>query len=285
MVTHKTVIAKLYKNGSDFMSKLIDLTGQRFGRLTVIKRAENNKYGAVKWVCRCDCGKIIKCFSTNLRNGHSKSCGCFQYQDLTGERFGRLTVISLAGKKKGFYYWNCKCDCGNEAVIKASYLTIGDTKSCGCLYDERNTNIKHGYSGTRLYRILGAMKTRCYNTKFKEYSAYGGRGITVCKEWLDKENGIANFCKWAIKNGYRDGLEIDRINNDGNYEPSNCRWVSAKQNSRNRRDNVFLTINDETKCVSEWCETVTISPYTIYEWVRKYGKEYAEKRISEKMSL
>lgn len=264
------------------MSRLIDLTGQRFGKLTVIRRAENNKYGGVKWECQCDCGKIITCFSTNLRGGKAKSCGCSLYQDLTGKRFGRLTATSLAEKRSRFYYWNCKCDCGNEVVIKASYLTSGDTKSCGCLYRERNINKKHGHRWTRLYSILCGMKNRCYNENTKAYKDYGGRGITICNEWL---HDFQTFYDWAMANGYKDGLEINRINNDGNYEPNNCEWVTSKQNCRNRRNTVYLTVNGETKCVSEWCEIVPIKSGTVRWWVKEYGKEYAEKRISEKLNF
>lgn len=234
------------------------------------------------WKCQCDCGKTTICFSANLRSGKAKSCGCAMYQDLSGRKFGRLTVVSLAEKRKGFYYWNCKCECGNEVVIKAGYLTNGDTKSCGCLYKERSSSKKHGYRRTRLYGIWCAIKTRCCNNKFKEYHNYGGRGIAICEEWKDN---FQVFYDWAMANGYAENLTIDRFDNDGNYEPSNCRWITTKQNSRNRSNNVFLTVNGETKCVAEWCEVIPIKSSTAYWWIKKYGKEYAEKRIFEKLNL
>jgi hypothetical protein len=142
-----------------------------------------------------------------------------------------------------------------------------------------NGNPKHGLfrGNEELFNVWHTMKSRCENQKRGNYGRYGGRGIEVCDEWHIAEN----FVKWAIKNGYRRGLQLDRINNDGNYNPDNCRWVTPKQNSRNTRRNQFLTIHGETKCVSEWCETIPTSQYTIYWWIREKGKEYAEQRLSE----
>ena len=141
-------------------------------------------------------------------------------------------------------------------------------------------NYKHGYSVThsKLFGVWETMRARCNNQNRMKYKDYGGRGIVVCEEW---EKSAEKFCKWALENGYEDGLQLDRIDNNGNYEPCNCRFVTPKENSRNRRNTVFLTVNGITKCVSEWCETVEISPYTVYWWVRTKGKEYAEKRLSE----
>lgn len=131
----------------------------------------------------------------------------------------------------------------------------------------------------KLYNIWITMLHRCEDVKREKYKDYGGRGISVCEEWHD-----ANvFMDWAFANGYESGLQIDRIDVNGNYEPSNCRWVTPKENSRNRRNTVFLTIDDETKCVAEWCETVSVSQYTVYWWIRTKGKEYAEQRIREKI--
>ena len=129
----------------------------------------------------------------------------------------------------------------------------------------------------RLYGIWKTMIHRCEDKKREKYPAYGGRGIKVCDEWHD----VTNFVFWAMFNGYKDGLQIDRIDNNGNYCPENCRWVTAKQNTRNRRNTVYLTINSETKSVAEWCETIKVSAFTVYWWVREKGKEYAERRLSE----
>ena len=144
---------------------------------------------------------------------------------------------------------------------------------------QMNSHRTHGYSCDypKLYGIWCSMKSRCENKNREKYKDYGARGINVCDEWQDAEK----FCKWSLENGYKEGLQIDRIDVNGNYEPSNCRWVNPKVNSRNRRNTVFLTINGETKCVAEWCESIKISQYTIYWWIRKKGKEYAEQRIKE----
>lgn len=139
----------------------------------------------------------------------------------------------------------------------------------------------HGFSADypKLYIVWETMKNRCENPNRKKYKDYGGRGIKVCEEWHDAEI----FCKWALANGYAEGLQLDRIDNDGNYCPENCRWVTPKENNRNRRNTKYLTIGGITKCVAEWCETIDISEFTIYWWIRKKGREYAEQRIEEKI--
>ena len=134
------------------------------------------------------------------------------------------------------------------------------------------TKLRH-----RLYNTWKTMIHRCENKKRIKYPMYGGRGISVCEEWHD----FNTFVFWALLNGYQEGLQIDRIDNNGNYCPNNCRWVTPKQNSRNRRNTVYLTVNGKTKSVAEWCETIKVSAFTVYWWVRDKGREYAEKRLSE----
>lgn len=137
----------------------------------------------------------------------------------------------------------------------------------------------HGYSADypKLYNVWCTMLTRCYNPKREKYKDYGSRGVCVCPEWQRAEN----FCKWALENGYKDGLQIDRIDVNGNYEPSNCRWVTPKQNSRNKRNTKFLTVGGVKKCVAEWSETLSVNQYTIYWWIREKGVKYAEQRLSQ----
>ena len=151
-------------------------------------------------------------------------------KDLTGLKFGKLTVISFSHMKGKHSYWDCICECGNAHTVRSDCLKCGFVKSCGCM----NTTDRmkpDSIKKHRLYSIYWGMRQRCYNNKQKHYDRYGGRGITVCDEWL---NDFKAFYDWAMTNGYRDDLTIDRINNDGNYEPSNCRWVTMKEQNSNK---------------------------------------------------
>lgn len=145
-----------------------------------------------------------------------------------------------------------------------------------------NGNPKHGLyrENKGLFNVWQSMKNRCYNPKRKNYDRYGGRGIRVCQEWHAAEN----FILWALNSGYETGLQLDRIDNNKDYSPDNCRWVTAKQNSQNTRRNITLTIRGLTNCVSEWSRIYNISSFTIYYWVKNKGKAYAEKRLAERTS-
>ena len=135
----------------------------------------------------------------------------------------------------------------------------------------------HGKKGTKIYNTWRGMRDRTRRKSHKQYKDYGGRGIKVCEEW----QSASNFVLWALRNGYEKGLQIDRINNDGDYCPENCRFVTPKENSRNRRNTKKLTIAGETKTVAEWCEQYGLSQYTVYDWIRRKGAGYAEQRISD----
>jgi len=159
-------------------------------------------------------------------------------QDLTGMRFGRLVVqsfdrIEKCGKKSCHYYWYCKCDCGNVISTRVDKFKSGKVISCGCYQKERAREVgtKHGKYHTRLYVIWSNMKQRCYNPKNNNFIYYGKKGIKLCKEW---EHDFQAFYDWAMENGYTDNLTIDRIDTNGNYEPSNCRWVTMKIQVSNR---------------------------------------------------
>lgn len=253
-----------------------DLTGKKFGRLTVVCRAEN-KNGRTMWHCLCDCGNEKDIIATNLTRGFTKSCGCIHNEglskrnlkDLTGKKFGRLLVIERAENRGKQTYWKCKCDCGKVKEVNGAKLKNGHTKSCGCLPRkamvksdvQRNCHLKtHGMSETRIYRIYHKMKLRCYSKVNSAYPSYGGRGITICDEWL---NDFMSFYNWSMSNGYADDLSIDRIDNDKGYSPDNCRWATKKQQANNTRSTIFLTYKGETKPVSEWSEITGIPQDTL----------------------
>jgi len=171
--------------------------------------------------------------------------------DLTGKKFGNFTVVSLSSNRNRRVHWRCLCACGKGKDVSGSALRSGNTKSCGCLKAEliSKAHTKHGMAGTRLYIIWKHMTQRCENQNVERYKSYGGRGIAVCKEW--RENPV-NFINWAMENGYNDTLSIDRIDVNGDYEPKNCRWIPVKKQAQNRRGNVNITINNESRCLSEW---------------------------------
>lgn len=185
-----------------------------------------------------------------------------RFVDLRGQRFGRL-VIECRGKTLSrnnggtILYWLCKCDCGNETEVVGNDLKSGRTFSCGCYQRERSKeyHTTHGMCHTRIHDIWLGMKDRCGNVNSAAYHHYGGRGITVCKEWQKFEP----FYEWAMANGYRDDLTIDRIDVNGNYEPSNCRWATWEEQANNTRKNHRLTFNGETHTISEWALILNIS--------------------------
>lgn len=185
---------------------------------------------------------------------------------MIGKRFGRLIVIA-EGQKYGTSRkarWICQCDCGNIThPIDGSQLRKGLIQSCGCYKRDLTIqrNQRHGLCYTRIHRIWSLMKNRCYNHNSPEYQRYGGRGITICDEW---RNSLKSFCDWAMANGYSDNLTIDRINNDGDYSPENCRWTTNKVQSNNRGNHVLLEINGETKNVAQWSEESGVKYGTIY---------------------
>lgn len=191
------------------------------------------------------------------------------YKDLTGQKFGRLIVLKQVGRdKNNQVIWLCQCECGNTIKTISNRLKMGKTKSCGCLAKEIKsiTHKTHGLSHTRLNRIYRKMKGRCLCKTNPAYPRYGGRGIKICVEWLDN---FMNFYNWAINNGYADNLSIDRINVNGNYEPSNCRWATDKIQTRNLRTNHLVTYKGETRCIAEWAEILKIKYSTILQRINK----------------
>lgn len=244
----------LNKNASQNNIKYLGLNHNRITTLVSYKRSNDHKNRFLYYICLC--GKVQIGQSRDIISEITKSCGCANREntsiqrkkDFTGQRFGRLTVLREAGKDNfGQILWECECSCKdkNRIIVPGYRLFWGHTKSCGCLQKEssksrdKSSITKHGLTGCRLYKTWDGMKARCFRTTDKNYKDYGGRGITICNEWLDKDNGFVNFYNWAIANGYEDYLFIDRIDNNGNYEPSNCRWVTMKQQARNKRNTIY----------------------------------------------
>jgi hypothetical protein len=200
-----------------------------------------------------------------------------KFIDITGQRFGRLTVlyredfIKKDGKKETAYI--CKCDCGKTKKILAYNLKNGHTVSCGCqsLENRIKARTSHHLTGTRIYRIWRGMKTRCENKNDYHYELYGKRGISLCNEWQTFEP----FYQWAINNGYKETLTLDRIDVNGNYEPSNCRWATQKEQSNNTRRNRRIVHNGISHTLSEWAEIANINPVTLANRI-KTGWDFAK---------
>lgn len=183
--------------------------------------------------------------------------------DLTGQRFGILTAIEpTEGRDFASIIWKCKCDCGNYKLASVAQLRSGNYKSCGCLH------VKHGLYKHPLFTVWYDIKRRCYDESRYCYKNYGGRGITMCDEWRDD---FKSFYDWAMTHGYNEGLTIDRINNDGNYEPGNCRWATMKSQCNNRRSNKYLTYNNRTQTIAEWADEYGLNQHTLYSRINSYG--------------
>lgn len=267
------------------MSNFIDLTGQRFGKVVALEHLTvlqgNSKTSC--WKVACDCGKIFVRSSADLRKGKVMSCGCDKSNerpnrriDISGQKFGRLTALRFVRMQGHNSVWLFRCDCGREVEIVASNVRNGHhTQSCGCLQRETIKAIatKHGGEKTRLYKIFRDMVNRCYDKKDKGYHNYGGRGIVICDVW---KNDYGKFMKWAYANGYdenapRGKYTIDRIDVNGNYEPSNCRWVDMKTQCNNTRFNLRYIVYGEDLTLKQIAEKYNVNYHTLYGRVRLLG--------------
>lgn len=262
--------------------------GQKFGALTVLEpvrhissRGDTSWY----WKVRCDCGqeKIVVPYST-IKSQYP-SCGCqrgktkrkYGGEEWIGRKFGKLTVdgivVTRDPKGRSMIRWNTTCDCGNKILAVPSKLALGVQTGCVCVNREetRKRATKHGESHTRLFTIWVNMRDRCNNPKNKRYDRYGGRGISVCNEW---NNNYEPFRDWSRENGYDENAKygectLDRIDVNGNYEPSNCRWTDIKTQQRNRTDNRIYEIDGRIKSLAEWCEDFNTSYSMVENRIRR----------------
>lgn len=194
--------------------------------------------------------------------------------DLTGQKFGRLEVKEFMGKtKRGESLWGCLCDCGSMRKVLGYSLESGNTKSCGCLRTDNTkiANTKHGHNRrgltSKTYTKWIRIQQRCYNPKASHYEYYGGRGIKVCDRWLG-ENGFEHFL--ADMGVCPDGMSLDRIDNDGNYEPGNCRWATHKTQMNNTRHNDWIKYDGKEKTLTQWAEYLGMAKQTLRGRLYKY---------------
>mgnify|MGYP000002957813 FL=1 len=257
-----------------------DLAGKKFGKLTAVYRIKSEgTIGSGKpalWMCKCDCGNTKIMSSTRLIHGKTDNCGCMDskcrnkkgqfvkgenVKDISGEKFGKLTVLKLDKIVNRKSYWIVRCECGTIKSVRSDTLKV--ITSCGCnkkKQDIINLGITNHHELTHhpVYSIWNAMINRCGNPHNKHYNNYGGRGIKVCEEWKD----IRIFSKWADETGFEPNknLSIERKDVNGDYCPENCCWIDRKFQTRNRRNTVMLKIDGVNKPLSEWCEIYNV-PY------------------------
>lgn len=247
------------------MPAFIDLTGKRFGKLVAVRRNGLGPRGEVLYECRCDCGGIKTIHGRHLRNGDTKSCGCFRTIDIKGRRFGTLVVLRRdrdIGAQRA--HWVCVCDCGAEHKADGAALTHGRIKNCGC----DPAHATHRLTNHPLYRVWASMKNRCTNPNSNSYQWYGARGIEVCDEW---KNDPESFIRWGEANGYRKGLQLDRQDNDRGYAPGNCRWVTPQKNVANSRKSNLHFWRGEYRTEREIARLADINPSTLHNRLNKIG--------------
>ncbi len=198
------------------------------------------------------------------------------FKDLTGEKIGKLYIIKrvdnlLKENKKPITRWLCQCECGTFKIVRGDALGRR-TNSCGCLKKKLNKQkrVDDPVKSKRLYRIWCCMKNRCYNKNSKAYKNYGGRGIKVCDEWL---NNFRTFEKWSLENDYKEELTIDRIDNNGIYEPSNCRWITRQSQNKNKRNNIYITYNGEKMLLKDYATKNNLNYKVLHYKYLKSKKE------------
>ena len=258
-------------------NKIKDITGQKFGKLTVIGKGgyTATKRKSILWLCRCECGNEVFRTSAHLRQNYNSTCGkCNKIndEDYINKTYGYWTIISSAKSKSRKKSFLCRCKCGNERVVNLDTLLLGKSQSCGCFHREmmKNKLTTHGQTGNRIMTIYFDIKNRCYCENNNRFKDYGARGIKMCEEW---KNNSSLFVEWAFANGYSDELSIDRIDVDGNYCPENCRWITIKEQSQNKRNSIKFTFFGITKNLKQWCECIN------EDYAKMYARHYRKKEV------
>jgi len=242
-----------------------NLLGERFGMLEVLRFSHKEGRGKIFWLCGCECGKEKPIRSDRLTGGYARSCGCMMNgkKDIKGHKFGRLMVLEDVGRdKREEVLWRCICECGNEMVALGGNLRSGHTQSCGCLNKEicAEAHTTHGLSKTSEYHIWLGMIQRCHNPDNHAFKWYGARGIKVCDRW---RYSFENFFEDMGKKP-SDKYTIDRIDNDGDYCPENCKWVTRKEQANNTRSNSRHEFNGVVKNISGWADEYGMNYKTLY---------------------
>jgi len=247
----------------------LNLTGQVYGRLTVVERSTTKKFA---WRCRCACGRETHVQTGSLRNGRTNSCGCGRRDDLMGQTFGRWTVIGPGPTKEKHTTWQCRCTCGQEKFIITSSLKGGGTFSCGCLRDEINRDLHttHGETDSPEHVVWSGMRDRCLNPNSTIYEYYGGRGITIDPRWDRYENFLEDMGRRPS------GGTLERKDNSGPYAPWNCVWESRKAQARNKRTNRVVVYEGRSMCVAELAELKGMNYFMLYNRLVTMGLSVEE---------
>ena len=254
----------------------LDLTGKKFGKLTVVGIAHRDC--GVHWHCTCDCGGKKVVHGPSLKSGQVKSCGCLVSEvmadkalDIEGVRFGRLVAVRATSNRRGHCVeWECVCDCGKIHYVGTDKLRSGSTNSCGCLRLEIHTT--HGMSQSPEYHAWSRMKARCSNPLDNRWETHGARGILVCERWLESfENFYADMGARPAPS-----LSLERKDNDGNYTPENCVWATSREQADNRRTTLKIEIEGRVQSLKAWCRELSL-PY-LRTWKRLYKSGWTIER-------
>lgn len=251
-----------------------DYKGKKYGHLTVISQSKNSDIPN-GFDFKCDCGRIISFAPDRVIKGHQKSCGSCSYSrkpkisidNYIGQRSNMLTAIGLSERRPSDkrQYIECLCDCGNKVRVLPYLFKNHKVKSCGCLLKNSPAYID-GRTKNPLYGLWKNMIGRCESPNHPKYYQYGKRGITVCEEWHD----FWKFVEWSESIGGRpENYALDRIDNNGNYEPNNCRWATSGEQAINKSNNLNIEYNGETKTLKEWSDLLGISWDVLHNRLRK----------------